>query len=174
MGLGTEGTTWVPGNRIVSVGRRPVSRPVAWAVERTLAEGTNVVARSQQRFQPTRQRHPRVHVRFYTLRFAAKDALLGSGIGSRISLTFPNGHTETHPIGDGGRFTFHSLPRGSYTVKVRAPGFASTWPVTLAGSQHLSVSVISYLDVLLVLGALMSIALGLLLVGRRRSRRIAA
>jgi hypothetical protein len=55
---------------------------------------------------------------------------------------------------------------------VTAPGFASVWPVTLAGNQSLGVSVISYLDVLLVLGALMSIAVGLLLIGRRRSRRL--
>ena len=115
-----------------------------------------------------------MHVRFFTLRFAAKDALLGSGIGSQISLTYPDGHVETHPLGGGSHFTFHSLPRGSYTVKVKAPGFASEWPVALAGNQSLDVSVISYLDVLLVLGALMCIALGLLLYGRRRSRRLTA
>jgi hypothetical protein len=174
MALKTEHATWVPGNRIVAIGRRPVSRPVAWAVERAVADGANVVARSQQRFLPSRVRHPRVHVRFYTLRFSAHDALLGSGIGSRITLTFPDGHRESHPLGDGGRFTFRSLARGSYTINVKAPGFASEWPVTVAGSQALKVSVISYLDVLLVLGALLSIALGLLLVGRRRSRRLTA
>jgi hypothetical protein len=172
MGLATNRATWVPGNRIVVTGRRPVSRTVAWAIERALANGADVVARSQQRFVPSRERHPRLHVRFYTLRFAAGDALLGSGIGSQISLKFPDGHTERHPLGGGGHFTFRSLPRGTYTVSVTAPGFASVWPVTLAGNQSLGVSVISYLDVLLVLGALMSIAVGLLLIGRRRSRRL--
>jgi hypothetical protein len=174
MALASDGPTWVPGNRIVPIGRRPVSRPVAWAVERALANGTNVVARSQQRFLPSESRHPRVRVRFYTLRFGARDALLGSGIGSEIHLRYPNGRVERHKLGPGGHFTFRSLPRGSYTVEVTAPGFASVWPVTLAGDQKLSVSVISYLDVLLVLGALMTIALGLLLVGRRRLRRTVA
>jgi hypothetical protein len=174
MALLTNHPTWVPGNRIVAVGRRPVSRPLVWSVERAIASGANVVARSQQRFRPGKVRHPRVHVRFYRLRFAAHDALLGSGIGSQISLTFPDGHVETHPLGGGGRFNFGSLPRGSYTIKVKASGFASEWPVTLSGNQSLAVSVISYLDVLLVLGALLSIALGLLLVGRRRSRRLMA
>jgi hypothetical protein len=174
MGLAADRPTWVPGNRIVAVGRRPVSRPVQWSVERALANGTNVVARSQQRFLPTKVRHPRVHVRFYTLRFATRDALLGAGIGSSIALTFPDGHVERHPLGDGGRFTFHSLPRGSYTVRVKAPGFASEWPVALTGDQAVRVSVISYLDALLVLGALMAIAVGLVLVGRRRHRRLVA
>lgn len=174
MALRTQHPTWVPGNRIVSVGRRPISRTVSWSVERAIAAGANVVARSQQRFLPSKVRHPRVHVRFHTLRFDAHDALLGSGIGSRIALTFPDGHVESHELGEGGRFTFRSLPRGNYTIKVKAPGFASEWPVTLAGTQALSVSVISYLDVLLVLGALLSVAVGLLLVGRRRSRRTLA
>jgi hypothetical protein len=174
MGLLTDRPTWVPGNRIVAIGRRPVSRPMEWSVERAVADGTNVVARSQQRFLPAKVRHPRVHVRFYTLRFKARDALLGSGIGSTISLTLPDGRVERHDLGAGGRFTFRSLPRGSYTIKVKAPGFASEWPVTLAGDTAMKVSVISYLDVLLVLGALMSVALGLLLVGRRRSRRLIA
>jgi hypothetical protein len=174
MGLAADHPTWVPGNRIVVIGRRPVSRRVSWAIERVLANGANVVARSQQSFDPARIRHPRLHVRFYTLRFGSHDALLGSGIGSQISLTYPDGHVETHPLGAGAHFTFHSLPRGSYTVKVKAPGFASEWPVALAGNQRLDVSVISYLDVLVVLGALMCIALGLLLYGRRRSRRLTA
>ena len=174
MGLSADHATWVPGNRIVAVGRRPVSRPVQWAVERAIADGANVVARSQQRFLPSKIRHPRVHVRFFTLRFSTRDALLGAGIGSSIAITFPDGHVERHQLGDGGRFTFHSLPRGSYTVKVKAPGFASEWPVTLTGNQAVRVSVISYLDALLVLGALMAIAVGLVLVGRRRHRRLAA
>jgi len=174
MGLATDRATWVPGNRIVAVGRRPVSRPVQWSFERAMANGTNVVARSQQRFLPSRVRHPRVHVRFFTLRFSARDALLGSAIGSGISLTFPDGHVEHHALGAGGRLTFHSLPRGSYTVKVQAPGFAKELPVALTGNQAVRASIISYLDVLLVLGALMGLALGLLLVGRRRHRRLVA
>jgi hypothetical protein len=115
-----------------------------------------------------------VHVRFFTLRFATRDALLGAGIGSSIALTYPDGHVERHPLGSGGRFTFHSLPRGSYTVKVKAPGFASEWPVALTGNQAVRASVISYLDALLVLGALMALAVGLLLLGRRRHRRLVA
>jgi hypothetical protein len=173
IGLDTAHPTWVPGNRIVSIGRRPVSRDISWAVERVIAAGANVVARSQQRFVPSRVRHPRVHVRFYTLRFAVRDALLGSGIGSEIRLRYPDGSVERHPLGPGGHFTFQSVPRGAYTVEIKAAGFASVWPVTLAGNQALSVSVISYLDVLLVLGGLLAIALGLLLVGRRRVRRAA-
>ena len=174
MALQTDHPTWVPGNRIVALGRRPVSRTLVWSVERAMANGANVVARSQQRFAPGKVRHPRVHVRFYKLRFAAHDALLGSGIGSQISLTFPDRHVETHALGSGGRFNFGSLPRGSYTIRVKAPGFAKEWPVTLSGNQPLEVSVLSYLDVLLVLGALLAVALGLLLVGRRRSRRLTA
>src|SRR3954468_143776 len=174
MALLTDHPTWVPGNRIVAVGRRPVSRPLVWSVERAIANGANVVARSQQRFRPSNVRHPRVHVRFYRLRFAAHDALLASGIGSPHRLTSPARHVETHPLGAGGCFNFGSRPRGSYTIKVKAGGFASEWPVTLSANQSLDVSVISYLDVLLVLGGLLAIALGLLLVGRRRSRRLTA
>jgi hypothetical protein len=162
---------WLPGNRIVPVGRRPVSRNITWAVERVMAGGANVVTRSQQRITPAHGVRPRLKVRFYTLHFTAHDALLGSPIGSRIILRYPDGHEEGHPAGSGGGFEFGSLPRGSYTVRVEAPGFASSWPVALSRNQDLGVSVISYVDVLLGGAVLGALALALLLAGRPSLRR---
>ena len=164
------GAHWIPGNRIVPIGRRPVSRPLAWAVESVTAAGTNVVTRSQQKLVPSRQRHPRIRVRFYSLRFAAQDALLRRSIGSAITLRYPNGHEERHTLGHDGALTLHALPRGLYHVRLQAPGMAAAWPVALSRDQKLEVSVISYLDVALVFGALTAIALGLLIAGQPRLR----
>jgi hypothetical protein len=162
---------WLPGNRIVPVGRRPVSRNISWAVERVMAGGANAGTHSQQRIAPVHGRRPRLKVRFYKLHFAAHDALLGSAIGSQVHLRYPDGHEESHPLGAGGGFEFGSLPRGGYTVRVDAPGFASSWPVALSRNQDLRVSVISYVDVLLGAAVLGALALALLLAGRPSLRR---
>jgi phospholipase C len=168
--LRADRATWIPGNRIVTLGRRPVSRPIAWAVESVIARGANVVSRSQQRFIPARARHPRVRVRFYRLRFAASDALLRRAIGSEIALRYPDGHTETHRLGHDGQISLGSLPGGSYHVTLKAPGLAAQWPIALSRDQDLDVQVISYLDIVLGLGALGLGALALLLAGRPRLR----
>ena len=168
--LASNRASWIPGNRIVTLGRRPVSRPVAWAVESVIARGANVVSRSQQRFIPSRARHPRVKVRFYALRFAARDALLRRAIGSQIALRYPDGHTETHRLGHDGAISLGSLPGGSYHVTLKAPGLAAQWPVALSRDQDLDVQVISYLDIFLGLGALGLAAVALLLAGRPRLR----
>jgi len=168
---------WLEGNRIVPLGRRPVSKPISWAVERATAGGSNVVFRAQQRFTPARTRRLAVRVRFYRLRFAAHDWLLGKAIGSQISLTYPDGHVERHALKDG-KVTIGSLPAGLYRVTVEAPGMASDWPVALSRDKDVDVSIISYLDVALGIFVLALLAVGLLLAGRpalrHRLRRVAA
>jgi len=166
-----DGAHWLSGNRIVALGRRPVSRPIAWAIESARSGGSNVVTRSSQRFSPNRQRHPHVRVRFYTLRFSAHDALLRSGIGKEIRLRYPDGHTERHPLGSDGAVKIDSLPAGAYRVEVQAPGLGSSLPVALSADQDMNISIISYLDVAIAFVVLAAIALGLLFAGRGRSLR---
>jgi hypothetical protein len=167
--LRPEGAHWLPGNRILTLGRRTVSRRAVWAVERVEAAGVNVVARAQQRFAPERERSPRIVVRFHTLRFAARDALLGSAIGSDIRLRHPGGRVTRHPLRDG-RVVLAGLPAGAYEVRVTARSLASKWPVALTRDEDVEVSVISYADVTIVLGALALLAAALVLVGRPRVR----
>jgi len=111
-----------------------------------------------------------VRVRFYTLRFVARDALLRRAIGSEITLRYPDGHEDLHRIGHDGEVSLGSLPGGSYHVRLKAPGLAAAWPIALSRDQDLSVSVISYLDIVIALGALGVVALALLLAGRPRLR----
>jgi hypothetical protein len=59
-----------------------------------------------------------------------------------------------------------ALPRGQYRVGVEGPGLASTRPFVLSRSQDASLLLISYLDVGVVSGLLVSIAVALLLFGR--------
>jgi len=125
----------------------------------------------------TTPRRLAVRVRFYRLRFAAHDWLLGKAIGSQISLTYPDGHVERHALKDG-KVTIGSLPAGLYRVTVEAPGMASDWPVALSRDKDVDVSIISYLDVALGIFVLALLAVGLLLAGRpalrHRLRRVAA
>jgi hypothetical protein len=167
--LRASGWHWLAANRIVTLGKTVLSRRVAWAVERVEAGGVNVVARSQQRFAPRPGRAARIVVRFHTLRFSARDALLGSPIGTRISLRHPDGHLTRHPLEDG-RTVLENLPAGDYRIRVSAPSMKASWPVALSRDQVVEVSLISYADVALVLGVLALLAVGLVVAGRPRLR----
>jgi hypothetical protein len=160
---------WLPGNRIVTLGQTVLSRQVTWAFDRVVAGGVNVVARAQQRFAPGRRDPVRVVVRLHTLRFAARDALLGSPIGTDIHVRHPDGHLTRHRL-ERGETVLRGLPAGDYRIRVTAPSMGTSWPVALSRDQRVEVSVISYADIALVLGVLALLAVGLVLAGRPRLR----
>ena len=72
-------------------------------------------------------------------------------------------------LGAGGELTLKSLPRGDYRVSVDALGISSSRPIALSGDQDVRLQVISWLDVAIVLLALVSIALALLFIRRPSS-----
>ena len=72
-----------------------------------------------------------------------------------------------------------SLPRGSYRITLTDGVYRIPQPLVLSRSQVAVVPVVTYLDIFVVGGGLLALALGLLLVGRpylarRAGARIAA
>jgi hypothetical protein len=111
-----------------------------------------------------------VQLLFYSLKVVTKDALLGFPIGSAVDLKYPSGRTVRHPLKDG-QVVMPSLPRGTYNLKVAASGISFTRPVSVSRNQEVELKVISYLDMVLAFGAMISIAVGLLLARRPDMRR---
>ena len=160
------GWQWLQGARVVPTRQGHMKKKLTWVVEKAIVDGSNVVNRNQQSFVPARTQRMRVELLLYPAHFSARDALLNFPLGSRVRLEYPNGRVERHEFGDNAELTLHSLPRGEYVVSVEGPGFAFERPVALSREQTVELELLSYLDLGLSLGALASIALGLVLVGR--------
>jgi hypothetical protein len=156
---------WLQGSRVVPFAGHLVSKDIDYQVERAYVDGANVVNRAQQRFAPSKTRLLPVRLLFYALKVTTRDALLGFSIGKSVELRYPSGKTASHPI-HGGKVTLPALPRGTYDVKVKAAGVSFTRPVSVSRNQEVELKVISYLDMALAAGALIALAVGLLLARR--------
>ena len=65
-----------------------------------------------------------------------------------------------------GRVVVPSLPRGTYRITLEGGGYPLAEPLLLSRSQVAIVPVVTYLDLIVVGGGLLVLAVGLLLVGR--------
>lgn len=157
---------WLQGSRVVSTPQGPLSKEIYFTLEEVLVDGSSVVNRSQQRFLPAEKPELVFSLLFYSAEIKASDALFKFPLGSAVRLRFPDGHWERYELGDGAQLTLPKLPRGEYWIEVEAPGFSFLRPVTLSRNQEVDLEVLSYLDIGLVVGVLISLALGLLLLGR--------
>ena len=156
---------WLQGNRVVpeSGGR---STAVSYAADSVIVGGSTVVHRAQQRFLPAEDRNVQLRLLLFSARLVVRDALLGFPIGSAVRLEYPSGHVQRHGLTQGADLTIGSLPRGDYRVSVDALGISSSRPVALSGDQRVELRVISWLDIVVVLLALLSLAIGLLYLRR--------
>ena len=160
-------------SRVVRYGGGLVSKPIVWSLESVIVDGANVVTRAQRRFDPSKLggRRSLVDLLFFRAHFTSKDALFGSPVGSAVLVTNPRGETRRYPLKDG-ELTLPALPRGDYTVAVEASGMAPARPVALSRNQEVELKVITRVDMVLVGGILLAIAIGLLVARRPQLRRL--
>jgi hypothetical protein len=161
---------WLLAERTVPLEGGLSRKSVEWSVQSVMVDGSNVVNRGQQRFVPEKQRKVSISVLFFQATFSVRDTLFGFPLGSAIRLRFPDGHVRRYSLANGASLQLRGLARGQYEVRVDAPGFSFTQPVSLSRDQRVALRVTSYLDVALLGGAIGAIVLGLLLVRRPRLR----
>jgi hypothetical protein len=158
---------WIPASRVTRVFNALQATPLLYSVQSVMVDGSNVVNQSQQRFFTHPDGYWPISLQLYSLRITARDALFGFPTGSAVQLTFPNGQITTYPLDKTGSVDIHSLARGSYsTVLIGTRGMNLRTPVALSRSQTLNSRVVSYLDLAVVGGLGLAIALGLLFYGR--------
>jgi hypothetical protein len=164
--VGTSTLHWLPGTRVV---RRPDGLrgvPVTFRVDDVQLGDSNVVFRSQQALEPSRDGEFPITLQLYTVHFDCRDALMGFGLGSAVRLKFPDGRWRSFPLRSNHTVTITGLPRGHYHVGLNSLGFSQVAPLSLSKDEQVTLEAYSYLDIgVLVLFAL-SLALGLLFVGR--------
>ncbi|MFI2737992.1 hypothetical protein [Streptomyces sp. NPDC018711] len=174
--LSVSGTTWLDGIVPVFRNSRLTPVPVDYTLRSLVYDGVQLADAGRQGFRPGTDRHLTFTGAFHDLTVTAHDALFGSATGDRATVTAPSGRATTVALGPDHTAVLTHLPRGRYTIEVKAPGgTASPREVQLSQAVTADVTVVSLTDVLVLLGA------GLLVVGvpvairiRRRTRRTAA
>lgn len=149
-------------------------RSVSYAVDDVAIRGASVVHRAQQRFFPSRRTAVAIPLLLFDVRFSVEDALLGRRAGSALTLEYPDGSSQRFPLGPGHAVTVRYLPRGSYHARVSGSGPDYAQQLSVSSNAPVTLDVVTWLDVALVVGALLVLVIALLLAGRairRRTRR---
>ncbi len=157
---------WVPESRTQQGPNGLVSKRLYYVVDNAIIDGTSVVNKAQQRFVPWDQASWTIQILFFQVAFTGTDLFFGSQAGSGIELIGPTGMVVRLPFGPGGSVTLPDLPRGTYDVKVYGGGLSFARPVSISKDQTVTLSVITWLNLVLAGLALASAAIGLVALGR--------
>lgn len=158
---------WLQANRIMRAKTGIYRTPLLWSVESVMIDGTNVVNRYQQRFFVEPGKDWDLQLLLYHATFRAKDAVFGYALGEGVAVTYPDGRQEQLTFGEDQAVHLYNLARGLYKVQVTgASGVAPPTPVALSRDQDVDLKVLSTVDIVTGVSVGLTLALGLLLIGR--------
>jgi hypothetical protein len=169
------GPIWLPANRLTRrIGERLESEEILYYFREILVDGANVVNKSEQRFRIRPDDVWPVQVLLYSARFSGRDAMFRFPIGEGIELTHPDGHTQEFLFDPKSEeVVVPGLARGSYSARIiGAGGSAPPTPVHLSRDQDVELLMLSYLDIALIVGIPLLIALAFFFIGRPYWMRI--
>ncbi len=161
---------WVPESRTQQGPNGLVSKKLYWVVDSADVGGASVVNKAQQRFTPWEQQSWLVQLLFYKVVLTASDLFFTMRVGDGIELTRPDGHTERLAFNSSGKVSVSDLPRGTYMIRAYGGGVSFARPVSISKDQEVSLDVISRIDLGLVSGTLLVLAVSLILLGRPHLR----
>ncbi len=158
---------WLQANRILRQRTGIFPTEVLWSVESVILDGSNVVNRYQQRFYVKPDDLWTIQLLVYQARITSRDALFGRPVGSGVTLTYPDGSTDTHDFDHNGELAIFDMARGQYKMKVEGvSGVAPLTPVALTKDQDVELKVFSGLDIGAMAALGLFLSLGLLFYGR--------
>ena len=173
------GPIWLPANRLARrIGEKLQSQGIVYYFKDIQIDGANVINKSQQSFHLRPNDVWSINVLLYSIRFSSRDAMFRFAIGSGIELTYPDGHIDTFFFDSSkSEIEIPSLARGSYSATVISNGgSAPSTPIHLSRDQDVELLVLSFLDMAIIFGAPLLLALTLFFIGRphqlRKLRRI--
>ena len=167
--LNAAGPVWLPSNRLTRrVGERLESQEILYYFRDVTIDGANVINRSEQRFHIRPDDTWALQVLLYSIRFTARDAMFHFPIGKGIELTYPNGSVEKFMFEPGThQIVISALARGSYSARIIGTGgSAPPTPIYLSRDQDAELLMLSYLDIALIIGIPLAIALAFFFIGR--------
>jgi hypothetical protein len=167
--MDAAGPVWLPSNRLTRrVGERLESQEIVYYFRDVTIDGANVINRSEQRFHIRPDDIWPIQVLLYSVRFTARDAMFHFPIGKGIELTYPNGSVEKFMFEPGAhQIVISALARGSYSARIiGVGGSAPPTPIYLSRDQDEELLMLSYLDITLIIGIPLVIALVFFFIGR--------
>ena len=163
------GPVYLPGSRVLRGPDGLEERKIYYSVDSVLVAGSSVVNRSQVKFFPADRPVVRVPLLAYTMRVEVVDRLFRWPTGSRVSLIREGTEPSLKQL-QNGVATFKEMPRGDYTVVAQAPGLRIDRKVILSRDQVVVMPVLTWVDLAVLIGVPLLIALGLVLAPRPRLR----
>ena len=163
------GPVWLPYNRLTRrISEHLESEEIVYYFRSVIIDGANVINRSEQRFHIRPNDTWPIQVLLYSARFTARDAMFNFPIGKGIELTYPDGHKEQFFLqSDSKQLLIPSLARGSYSAKIiGVGGSAPPTPIYLSRNQDVELLMLTYLDLGLIIGIPLAIALAFFFIGR--------
>ncbi|MFE0594127.1 hypothetical protein ACFW18_30545, partial [Micromonospora echinospora] len=157
---------WVAESRTQQGPLGLASKQLYYVVDSVVVDGTSVVNRAAQRFVPWDRQEWVIELLFFKVTFSAADMIFSRQAGDGVVLTRADGRVERLGFAADGTVLVPDLPRGTYEVKVAGGGVSFGRPVSISRDQQVVLSVISPLDLSLVVLGVLAVALGLILVGR--------
>jgi hypothetical protein len=171
--LPLTGPTWLDGFRPAFHHSVLSAEPVSYSLQSVMVRGTNVVDAGRQTFKPSATGNPTFTTQFHDLVITGHDAIFKSGRGTSATVTFPDGGKLTVPLNAEHTALLRDLPRGKYQVVIEAGrSIVGVQQFSLSKDKTADLTVISALDLMILFGALLLIALALLTIGRQYWRRL--
>jgi len=130
-------------------------------------DGLNVASGGQMRYSPAAGGTWSIPLLLFTLRLGASDAMFGTPLHEPIRLIGPSGHAQIVKLDRNGAATL-VVARGNYTAQVQVAGMAPVATIALSRSQHVTVPVITPLDISILAAACLVVMAAVFAAGRGR------
>lgn len=158
-------------NRVIRNPAGLVPMEIRYSVRDVIIDGANVVYGGSQNFFVRRSRTWTIEILLFPLKIKIQDALFGFPIGRAVRLTMPTGSSRIVTLGAAHSVTLTGLPRATYQLVAKGPGFGLASPVTLSKPQVAKLLLLSWVDILAVVTFLALFVVGLPVLGGRIVRR---
>jgi hypothetical protein len=161
---------WLLGSRVLRGPDGLEERGIYYSVDSVLVAGSSVVNRSQTKFYPDERAVVRVPLLAFDVDVYVVDRLFRFPVGRRVTLRGAEGLAYHAPLEDG-KASFSEIPRNTYAVVADAPGLEVARGLTLSGDQLVVLPILTWLDLLVLVGGPTALATALVLAPRPVLRR---
>jgi hypothetical protein len=135
-----------------------------------MVDGTNTVDAGKQSFAPSTDRSPVFGTKFFALTVTGHDLFFHGGSGTSAQVTYPDGRRRTFDFGPDGTAVVPGLARGTYRVTVQGGGTPLASDIVLSRDTTVDTPIATSLDLATAGLVLLSVMVGLLVIGRGRRR----